>query len=119
MSADTARIPETALAMHSTLTSEGMLKLSLDEIPVPEPGPNEVDFAKHMVDGQAVQAGGPRADGMHGAGGYSYPGEGQNDNRGLAKDHHVEEEDDMMEDVVEDVEDVEDDVMDDDMAADE
>jgi|TARA_R110000765_G_scaffold362273_1_gene452490 hypothetical protein len=61
------------------------------------------DFAKHMVDGQPVQAGGPRADGMHGAGGYSYPGEGQNDNRGLAKDHHEEEEEDMMEDGVEDI----------------
>ena len=46
------------------------------------------EFAKHMVDGQSVQAGAPRPDGMHGAGGYSYPGEGQNDNRGLAKDHH-------------------------------
>ena len=33
------------------------------------------DFAKHMVDGQSVQAGGQRADGMHGAGGYSYPGD--------------------------------------------
>ncbi len=79
------------------------------------------NFAKHFVDGQPVQAGGPRADGMHGAGGYSYPGEGQNDNRGLAKDHHEEsEEDDMMEDVVEDVEEnVEDDILDDEMADDE
>ena len=79
------------------------------------------EFAKHMVDGQSVQAGAPRPDGMHGAGGYAYPGEGQNDNRGLAKDHHdMEEDEDMMEDVVEDVEEGgEDDVMDDDMADDE
>ena len=79
------------------------------------------EFAKHMVDGQSVQAGAPRPDGMHGAGGYAYPGEGQNDNRGLAKDHHEEEEeDDMMEDIVDEVaEGGEDDVMDDDMADDE
>ena len=79
------------------------------------------EFAKHMVDGQSVQAGAPRPDGMHGAGGYAYPGEGQNDNRGLAKDHHdMEEDEDMMEDVVEDVEEGgEDDVMDDDMTDDE
>ena len=79
------------------------------------------DFAKHMVDGQAVQAGGPRADGMHGAGGYSYPGDSRRIPEGLAKDHHEEasEEDGMMEDVVEDVEDVEDDVLNDEMADDE
>lgn len=79
------------------------------------------NFAKHMVDGQSVQAGAARPDGMHGAGGYSYPGEGQNDNRGLAKDHHEEEEeDDMMEDIVDEVaEGGEDDVMDDDMTDDE
>ena len=70
------------------------------------------DFAKHMVDGQAVQAGGSRADGMHGAGGYSYPGDSNRIPEGLAKDGHEddEEEEDFMEDEVEDiVEDVDDD----------
>lgn len=65
------------------------------------------DFAKHMVDGQNVQAGGPRADGMHGAGGYSYPGDGNRIPEGLEKDDHDDEdlEEDMMEDEVEDIED--------------
>ena len=70
------------------------------------------DFAKHMVDGQAVQAGGQRADGMHGAGGYSYPGDSRRIPEGLAKDGHEddEEEEDFMEDEVEDIgEDVDDD----------
>ena len=70
------------------------------------------DFAKHMVDGQAVQAGGARADGMHGAGGYSYPGDSRRIPEGLAKDGHEddEEEEDFMEDEVEDIEeDVDDD----------
>ena len=73
------------------------------------------DFAKHMVDGQSVQAGGPRSDGMHGAGGYNYPGDSRQTPSGLEKDGH-DEEDDMngamdendMEDDVEDVEDEED-----------
>ena len=65
------------------------------------------DFAKHMVDGQNVQAGGPRADGMHGAGGYSYPGDGNRIPEGLEKDDHEDDmdEEDMMEDEVEDIED--------------
>ena len=71
------------------------------------------DFAKHMVDGQSVQAGGPRSDGMHGAGGYNYPGDSRQTPSGLEKDGH---EDDMngamdendMEDDVEDVEEEED-----------
>ena len=65
------------------------------------------DFAKHMVDGQNVQAGGPRADGMHGAGGYSYPGDGSRIPEGLEKDDHEDDmdEEDMMEDEVEDIED--------------
>ena len=46
------------------------------------------DFAKHMVDGQSVQAGGQRADGMHGAGGYSYPGDSRRIPEGLEKGHH-------------------------------
>jgi len=63
------------------------------------------DFAKHMVDGQAVQAGGPRADGMHGAGGYSYPGDSSRIPEGLEKDHHENGDDeDIMEDEVEDIE---------------
>ena len=69
------------------------------------------DFAKHMVDGQSVQAGGARADGMHGAGGYSYPGDSRRIPEGLAKDGHEddEEEEDFMEDEVEDIgEDVDD-----------
>jgi len=65
------------------------------------------DFAKHMVDGQSVQAGGARADGMHGAGGYSYPGDSRRIPEGLAKDGHEDDMDDedMMEDGVEDIED--------------
>ena len=65
------------------------------------------DFAKHFVDGRPVQAGSERADGMHGAGGYSYPGDGQRipEGRGLGKEHHEMEEEDMMDDMVEDVED--------------
>jgi len=76
------------------------------------------DFAKHMVDGQAVQAGGPRADGMHGAGGYSYPGDSRQIPEGLAKDGHEDdvEEEDFMED---DVDDVEEDVDDDEEMMDE
>ena len=69
------------------------------------------DFAKHMVDGQSVQAGGSRADGMHGAGGYSYPGDSNRIPEGLAKDGHEddEEEEDFMDDEVEDIgEDVDD-----------
>jgi len=67
------------------------------------------DFAKHFVDGRPVQAGGPREDGMHGAGGYSYPGDSQRIPEGLEKDHHFGDEDgamdeEMMEDEVEDVE---------------
>ena len=66
------------------------------------------EFAKHMVDGQSVQAGGPRADGMHGAGGYSYPGDGNRIPEGLEKDHHDEngngDDEDMMEDEIEDIE---------------
>jgi hypothetical protein len=74
------------------------------------------DFAKHMVDGQSVQAGGPRSDGMHGAGGYNYPGDSRQTPSGLEKDGH-DEEDDMddgsmngnnLEDDVEDVEEEED-----------
>ena len=42
MSASTAQIPKTALAMHSTVTRDAMLKLNLEEVPVPEPGPNDV-----------------------------------------------------------------------------
>ena len=65
------------------------------------------DFAKHMVDGQAVQAGGSRADGMHGAGGYSYPGDSNRIPEGLEKNEHEDDVDDedMMEDEVEDIED--------------
>ena len=65
------------------------------------------DFAKHMVDGQAVQAGGSRADGMHGAGGYSYPGDSNRIPEGLEKNEHEDDMDDedMMEDEVEDIED--------------
>ena len=75
------------------------------------------DFAKHFVDGQPVQAGAERANGMRGAGGFSYPGESQRipEGRGLGKDHHEEmEEDDMMDDMVDEVEDdeVEDDAED-------
>ena len=63
------------------------------------------EFAKHFVEGQPVQAGGPRADGMHGAGGYSYPGDGNRIPEGLEKDHHENgDEEDMMEDEVEDIE---------------
>ena len=70
------------------------------------------DFAKHMVDGQSVQAGGQRADGMHGAGGYSYPGDSNRIPDGLEKNEHEDDMDDedMMEDEVEDIEeDVDDD----------
>ena len=65
------------------------------------------DFAKHMVDGQNVQAGGSRADGMHGAGGYSYPGDSNRIPEGLEKDDHEDDidDEDMMEDEVEDIED--------------
>jgi hypothetical protein len=65
------------------------------------------DFAKHMVDGQSVQAGGPRADGMRGAGGYSYPGDSNRIPEGLEKNEHEDDVDDedMMEDNVEDIED--------------
>jgi hypothetical protein len=65
------------------------------------------DFAKHMVDGQSVQAGGSRADGMHGAGGYSYPGDSRRIPEGLEKNEHEDDMDDedMMEDEVEDIED--------------
>jgi len=71
------------------------------------------DFAKHFVDGRPVQAGGSRADGMHGAGGYSYPGDGQRIPEGLEKDHHEDMDngamdEEMMEDEVEDVEEDED-----------
>jgi hypothetical protein len=73
------------------------------------------DFSKHFVDGQNVQSGGPRSDGMHGAGGYNYPGDSRQTPTGLEKNDH---EDDMdmengsmdqhdMEDDVEDVEDEE------------
>ena len=45
------------------------------------------DFAKHFVDGRPVQAGSERADGMLGAGGFSYPGDRQRipEGRGLGK----------------------------------
>jgi len=73
------------------------------------------DFAKHFVDGQPVQAGGERADGMHGAGGYSYPGDSRRIPEGLEKGHHEEgmgmdDEDGALDDIgiEEDVEDIED-----------
>ena len=74
------------------------------------------DFAKHMVDGQSVQAGGPRSDGMHGAGGYNYPGDSRQTPTGLEKNDHDDDFDDGpmngndMEDDVEDVEDEEEDM---------
>ena len=77
------------------------------------------DFAKHMVDGQSVQAGGPRSDGMHGAGGYNYPGDSRQTPTGLEKNDHDDDFDDGpmngndMEDDVEDVEDEEEEDMDD------
>ena len=70
------------------------------------------DFAKHFVDGRPVQAGAERADGMRGAGGFSYPGDSQRipEGRGLGKEGHEEMEDENMmgngmDDMVEDVED--------------
>lgn len=85
------------------------------------------DFAKHMVDGQSVQAGGQRADGMHGAGGYSYPGDSRRIPEGLEKGHHEEDMDEGIDDgamddigIEDDVEDIEDeDDMEDDMMEDE
>jgi len=38
----TAGLPDSALALRSTVTSQGTLKLSLLDVPVPTPGPNEV-----------------------------------------------------------------------------
>lgn len=38
----TQKLPEHALALRSTITEDGVLRLSLDEVPVPEPGANEV-----------------------------------------------------------------------------
>ena len=77
------------------------------------------DFAKHMVDGQSVQAGGQRVDGMHGAGGYSYPGDSRRIPEGLEKNSHDDMEDGSMDEVgieddIEDIEDDEEDIMGDD-----
>ena len=38
----TAGFPDSALALRSTVTSQGTLELSLLDVPVPTPGPNEV-----------------------------------------------------------------------------
>jgi NADPH:quinone reductase-like Zn-dependent oxidoreductase len=38
----TAALPESALELRSTVTSQGTLELSLADVPVPTPGPNEV-----------------------------------------------------------------------------
>ena len=71
------------------------------------------DCSKHFVDGQNVQSGGPRSDGMHGAGGYNYPGDSRQTPTGLEKNDHDEDmdmEDGSMNghDMEDDVEDVED-----------
>ena len=72
------------------------------------------DFAKHMVDGRDVQAGGSR--GEHS--GYSYPGEEGRipEGRGLGKDGEEEEDEEMMDEIIDDIE--EDDDGDDDMGDD-
>ena len=67
------------------------------------------DFAKHMVDGQSVQAGSSRADGMHGAGGYSYPGDERRIPEGLEKEHDGEEDEEMMDEIIDDIEEDDDD----------
>jgi NADPH2:quinone reductase len=38
----TAGLPDSALALRSTVTSQGTLELSLLDVPIPTPGPNEV-----------------------------------------------------------------------------
>ena len=65
------------------------------------------DFAKHMVDGQSVQAGGSR--GEHS--GYSYPGEEGRipEGRGLGKDGEEEEDEEMMDEIIDDIEEDDDD----------
>jgi hypothetical protein len=74
------------------------------------------DFSKHFVDGEPVQAGGPRSDGMHGAGGYNYPGDSRRIPTGLEKNDHEDDFEDGsmngndLEDDVEDVEEEEEDM---------
>ncbi len=39
---DTSKLPSTALSLHSTVKANGTLELRLDEVPVPQPGPDQI-----------------------------------------------------------------------------